>query len=284
MNDSDLVTATYTISPLQAVATPSFTPTTNTIFSSNQEVSIICSTSGATIYYTIDGTTPTTSSIQYTVPFTINSTSLIKAIAVNSGMANSDITSATYTKLEKVATPEFYPSSETVFTSSQLVSLACSTLGSSIYYTTDGTTPTASDHQYTAPFIITATSTIKAIAVKPSMTTSEVIVNNLINLSDFDFIDNGTYIAITKYKGTSDKAIIPAIINNKPVGEISIRAFYNCSNLRMITIPNSVTSISSYAFQYCSKLTVINIPDDITTISPGTFSGCSQLSNINREY
>ena len=43
-------------------------------------------------------------------------------------------------------------------------------------------------------------------------------------------------------------------------------AFYDCSGLTSITIPNSVTSISGYAFYGCSGLTSVTIPNSVTTV------------------
>ena len=79
------------------VATPTFTPADGTTFEDEQEISISCATTGATIYYTTDGGEPTTSDALYAGPFTITETTTVKAIAVKSGMTNSAVASATYT-------------------------------------------------------------------------------------------------------------------------------------------------------------------------------------------
>ena len=64
------------------------------------------------------------------------------------------------------------------------------------------------------------------------------------------------------------------------VTTISSNAFYNCKNLKYITIPDSVTYIASYAFYGCSLLRSINIPNSVTTISSYAFYSCTSLTSI----
>ena len=58
-------------------------------------------------------------------------------------------------------------------------------------------------------------------------------------------------------------------------------AFYRCTGLTSINIPNSVTTIAAMAFSGCSGLTSIKIPNSVTTIDYQAFSNCRGLTSIN---
>jgi hypothetical protein len=91
-------TTSFALSVAQpAVSTPAITPNGGT-FAGSVSVSLQTSTSGASIYYTTDGTTPTQSSNQYTAPFALTATALVKAQAFKSGMTPSSQVSAWFTK------------------------------------------------------------------------------------------------------------------------------------------------------------------------------------------
>ena len=99
------VTVTYAASSSTTCADPSFSVEEgNFIEDFNLELS--CTTEGASIYYTTDGTNPTTSSTLYNNenPIAISATTTVKAFAVKAGLDNSQIVSATYTKVEPVTT------------------------------------------------------------------------------------------------------------------------------------------------------------------------------------
>ena len=61
-------------------------------------------------------------------------------------------------------------------------------------------------------------------------------------------------------------------------------AFEYCSNLRTINIPNSVKSIEYRAFYGCSSLQTINIPDSVGSIGDEAFYGCSNLQTVNIQF
>ena len=64
------------------------------------------------------------------------------------------------------------------------------------------------------------------------------------------------------------------------VKSIGKNTFYNCSKLTSITIPNSVISIEDSAFYNCSSLTSITIGNSVTSIGNGAFDSCSSLTSI----
>lgn len=133
----------------------------------------ITSTPGATIYYTIDGSTPTTSSTEYTGPFELASSAMVKAIAVRAHYNDSAVGSEECVPVVKCATPVI-TSNGTSF------EITCATPGASIYYETSTTnlgnvaTPTASSNLYSSAVAIAATTYVKAIAIKAGCVNSDV--------------------------------------------------------------------------------------------------------------
>lgn len=83
-------------------ATPTFDPEDGETFDESISVELATTTDGATIYYTTDGTTPTTSSSAYSTALNFTETTTVKAIAAKEGANNSAVASATYTKMVAV--------------------------------------------------------------------------------------------------------------------------------------------------------------------------------------
>ena len=76
---------------------------------------------------------------------------------------------------------------------------------------------------------------------------------------------------------------IEATIDEGEIGIVTTigdEAFYRCTGLTSITIPNSVTTIGDYAFSDCPGLTSITIPNSVTSIGPSAFYGCTGLTSI----
>ena len=96
MTDSSVTSATFTLAP-SMVATPTFTPAAG-VYTSAQNVTISSATAGASIRYTTDGSTPTsTVGTIYSAPVSVSVSQALKAIAYKSGMTDSTVASADYT-------------------------------------------------------------------------------------------------------------------------------------------------------------------------------------------
>jgi hypothetical protein len=82
----------------------------------------------------------------------------------------------------------------------------------------------------------------------------------------------------------SESVNIPEQITYSGVGysvtEIGDSAFYECTRLTEVTIPNTVTKIDNYAFYYAYKLTSIKIPNSVTTIGKNAFEKCKGLTDM----
>ena len=177
------------------VATPFFNPPGGT-YESPQTVNIECATLGVTIYYTLDGTEPISSSPIYTKPITIDETTTIKAKAFRSGMQDSKTATAKYVIDLRVAKPIFNVPSGT-YESVQEISISCVTPGAEIFYTTDGTEPSENSEVYVRPIYIGTNTTIKAKGYKtgwaPSATAKATYTINLPPFSEnFVLVQGGT--------------------------------------------------------------------------------------------
>jgi len=148
--------------------TPTMTATEGIVFNwPGNMVTLSCETEGAEIRYTLDGSEPTESSRLYTWPFTIDDTTTVKAKAFKEDWFESATATATFTReWYTVDAPVIEPSGAEFENVSQTVSLSCATEGATILYTTDGSDPKVNGREYTKPFTIYKTCTVRAIAVK----------------------------------------------------------------------------------------------------------------------
>ena len=169
-SNSAVGSAAYTING--PAATPTFNPAAGT-YSTSQTVTISDGTSGATIYYTTNGTTPTTASNTYSTAITVSATETLEAIAAKAGYSNSAVGSAAYTITGTVATPTFNPVAG-AYGPAQSVTISDGTSGATIYYTTNGTTPTTASTTYASAITVSATETLEAIGAETGYTTSAV--------------------------------------------------------------------------------------------------------------
>ena len=87
-----------------------------------------------------------------------------------------------------------------------------------------------------------------------------------------------TYTVVGIGTCTDTLIVIPSMHKGKAVTSIESKAFYNCTSLTSVTIPDSVTSIGGYAFNGCYSLTSVTIPDSVKRMGSRAFNGCHSLT------
>jgi hypothetical protein len=164
--------ATYTAAAPTPAPTPTFSPGSETVTGATN-ITLSDSASSPTIYYTVDGSTPTVGSTVYSTAIAVNPSAVspvtVKAIATASGYGTSAVGSATYTLATATGTPAISPVAGS-YTTPLTVTLSDADHSAAIYYTTDGTAPTqpatGTTLTYTSPVVISGagSKTVKAIA------------------------------------------------------------------------------------------------------------------------
>lgn len=142
-------------------------------YNSSVQVTLSANPSNATIYYTTDGSTPTTSSPKYSGPITISQTTTLNFFAVDSSGHKSAVQTQVYTINNPGPAITASPAGGT-FGGPVNVTLQSNESNTTIYYTTDGSTPTTSSQVYSAPLRLTQTTTLKYFGVDASGYSSPV--------------------------------------------------------------------------------------------------------------
>jgi hypothetical protein len=287
-SNSAVATAAYTIASV--LPTPTFSPAAGT-YTTAQSVTISDSSSGATIYYTTNGTTPTTSSTKYTAAISVSASATIKAIAVASGYTNSAVAAAAYTIASVLPTPTFSPAAGT-YTTTQSVTISDGSSGATIYYTTNGTTPTTSSTKYTGAISVSASETIEAIAVASGYTNSAVAtaaytigtptaamptfspVGGTYNSPQSVVISDSTPGAIIYY--TTD-GTLPSKSSAQYSAPIAVSSTETIKALALAT-GYYTSALGTAAYTINSSGTTLNMSAGFTASSGVTMNGTTQLS------
>ena len=168
--------ATFVYTILDKLAAPTASVPTGAVFTKKSAVELTAET--GSIYYTTDGSVPTTASSLYKDGIVISSAVTVKAIAVADKYEQSDVSTFTYDFANQVEAPQTsYASGE--LDMGTVVEFTCGTEGASIYYRTDGADPDLKDTSglelYTGPITINKAVTFKILAVKNEMQDSKVV-------------------------------------------------------------------------------------------------------------
>ncbi len=205
------------------VSAPQFNPAAGT-FSTSQSITITSGTSGASIRYTINGTTPTsTTGTLYSGSFSLSSTTTLKAIAYKTGMTDSTVTTGVYTITETVSQPNppSGPSSVVVNSSATYTTGgSVSSLGNQVQYIFDwgdgtqsgwlATGVTSASHVWTSTgtkgIYVQARSATNPSVVSSHSTTVSVNVTPILN----------AYLSIDRYSYYTGQAFSLLLSTNRP--------------------------------------------------------------------
>ena len=208
-NISNTVTQMYTIDTIPPTVTPN---TTSGLYNTPQKITLTISKPG-TIYYTTDGTTPTNKSNIYTGPINIpaNTTTTLEYLAIDTAGNTSPIYTQTYTidTIPPTVTPN---TTSGLYNTPQKITLTISKPGT-IYYTTDGTTPTNNNTIYTESIMVNKNTILKYIAIDYFGNTSPVYTQNYT-------IDNTMPIVTVNVKGGLSQSNKVVVLTMNKLGKI----------------------------------------------------------------
>jgi hypothetical protein len=224
-------------------------------------VKMKCSTPGSTIYYTLDGTEPTTASVVYTDSLKFVSTTPVKAISQSNGLELSLVNSVVF---EKSAAPVTVKPNGGTFVEKVRITLTCPTVGAEIYYTLDGSEPTMESLKYTLAFDLTSSATLKTIALTadlPQSNTSTAtfivaVANVTLLKTTANFCDSTTI----GFACTTPGAVIRYTTDNTIPNETSTEytnpvTIYATTNVRAIGFRAGLTNSAAVFKRYVKTAT-----------------------------
>ena len=248
---------------------------------SGHTLSITSSTAGATIYYTLDGSTPTEESTQYTgaIPMTYNST--VKAIAMSSGKADS------YIKSYDVNDFDVQTCAQPVFNyDGRTVKLTSTEANADIYYTQDGSDPTGEEGRlYNGEGItIESLGTMKAYATKKLMNNSEVVT------FEIPAYYNGKGLVEVKTAGNLSKAFewnngdvdsdTLQVLGN--INTTDVAALRNMTGIKHLDLNKASVASNTLPDQAFANMNLrsASLPASLTACGKELFSGNKQLAAV----
>ena len=266
---SAVATGTYTFPTPTAAPVPSVPAGT---YDTAQSVTLTDATSGAVIYYTLNGTTPTTASTKYTGPISVIATETIEAMAIAPTHTESTVITEKYTIEKQVATPVFSPAAST-YTTTESITITDATPGAVIYYTTNGIAPTSASTKYTAPVAITQSTDFQAIAIATGY------VNSVVAKANYTLIGWPTGIASPASAVTASTATLNAIANTLSLaGSVHFQYGVSSTALTSTTAKTALTTTAATPVKVSAALTGLKAATTyyfqfVVTTAAGTATG-----------
>ncbi len=243
-------------------------------------ISMSCSTAGATIYYTVDGTTPTTSSYKYTAPFVVNRNLAIRSIAV---------------KGDEVS--NVYDKNVSVDSRVQVGTIFYRRVDNTLDNVVEVCSPLTGSYEgdiIIQPSITLANVTYQVTRIgngafyNNKNITSVTIPNTVTTIGNQAFYscDNLTSISLPQsvkkieYNAFRECSNLKSITLNNGLETIGYGVFYNCRRLQNVTLPSTLKTIEYDAFEYCTSFTRMELPDGLTDIGHSLFEDCSNLASV----
>ncbi len=226
----------------------------------------ITAAAGTTVYYTTDGTTPTTSSpSSLTPPGNISladDVEVIKAIAVRTIGSDNYISDVSECLIPLCSQPEIVVVGDNV-------TITCATPGASIYYTVDGSPATSSSTPYGGTFSLGSTTTIRAVAVRLGYRISDMGIYSIVHSSSEMTYMNGVYLLADDFSSIDAIGTAMAPFRGTIDGQL-----------------NTVSGLDHPLVAYADGATIKNVVVDNVNISGGTNAGaiCNEATGSTRIY
>lgn len=162
-----IIAASKTKKAVAAVGTPSITVKQE----DGKSVVTITATNSKAIYYTTDGTDPTTASTKYATPFDLTAAATVKAFATGDGYTDSEIASKEVTIATKLAAPTIAIAREA---GKSTVTITAAE-GAKVYYNFTGSNVTGESAEYSEPVVMTEPATMTVFATAENMLSSDKV-------------------------------------------------------------------------------------------------------------
>ena len=136
----------------------------------------------------------------------------------------------------------------------------------------------------TSGMVLTALALVAVLAFGCFVLMNESDSADAVSIDGLEYSINESGATVTGYSGSSSSVIIPSSITQDgidyPVISIDHSAFYGCSTIESVVIPDSVNSLGSNVFEGCSNLTDVVLGDNISTMGPMVFHQCTSLVSV----